>query len=337
MKIDLSTNKDNANSVKIMTIHTSKGLEYPICYFPGLEKGFNVRELNDKIYYSNKYGIVIPYFKDNLLHNTIIKTLLQNNYYEEEISEKLRLLYVALTRAREKIIFVTSLSENILSYKDSGVIDIETRLSYRSFLDILNSIYKSLKSYIVNVDIKDLNLTKNYNLSKYSNYLDNLLTGNIINVKEYIGQSNTIEESRLSKSINKLLTREEQKNIELGLRIHHLLEVTDFNNPDYSIMNDYEKELVSNFINLKLSENALNVYKEYEFIYEEEKKEIHGIIDLLIIYSDYAIIVDYKLKNTSDDAYIKQLNGYRNYVEQITNLKTKIYLYSIIDSTLKEV
>ena len=48
-------------------------------------------------------------------------------------------------------------------------------------------------------------------------------------------------------------------------------------------------------------------------------------------------IIDYKLKNISDKEYYKQLDGYRLYIENITNKKIKTYLYSIIDNDLKEV
>ena len=44
--------------------------------------------------------------------------------------------------------------------------------------------------------------------------------------------------------------------------------------------------------------------------------------------------MDYKLKHITDEAYLKQLNGYKKYIEKITDKKTKIYLYSILDEKL---
>ena len=73
---------------------------------------------------------------------------LKNKYLLEEISERLRLFYVALTRAREKMILVVEFSKDELAYKVNGVIDNETRNSYRSFQDMLNSIYDYLKPYL---------------------------------------------------------------------------------------------------------------------------------------------------------------------------------------------
>ena len=71
-------------------------------------------------------------------------------------------------------------------------------------------------------------------------------------------------------------------------------------------------------------------------MYENLGKEMHGIIDLLILYDDRYAIVDYKLKDISDEAYYKQLNGYRDYIEKITSKPVDIYLYSIVDEILEK-
>ena len=123
-----------------MTIHASKGLEFPICYYSGLSKNFNIDDLKSPFYFSSKYGFIVPYFNQSP-QNTILKTLLKNEYIEDEISEKLRLFYVALTRAREKMIIVAHLNLESLSYKDGGIISDEIRIKYRSFLDFLTLLY----------------------------------------------------------------------------------------------------------------------------------------------------------------------------------------------------
>ena len=51
----------------------------------------------------------------------------------------------------------------------------------------------------------------------------------------------------------------------------------------------------------------------------------------------YINIIDYKLKNVEDPLYIKQLDGYKKYIERITNKKVFVYLYSIIDGKLKKI
>ena len=263
--------------------------------------------------------------------------MLKNEYIEDEISEKLRLFYVALTRAREKIIIVAHLNLESLSYKDSGIISDEIRLKYRSFLDFLNSIVHSLDKNITPVDLSKINLTKDYNLSSKSLNNQKPKITEKLNVQELNIESNLIENSHFSKTINKLETKEEKKNIEMGLHMHQIFENINLLNPDYSKLSEFSKNKVQAFINTEILNNALDTYKEYEFIYDDENEEKHGIIDLLITKENKNIIVDYKLKNISDEAYLKQLNGYKKYIESITNKQTEIYLYSILDETLQNI
>ena len=72
-------------------------------------------------------------------------------------------------------------------------------------------------------------------------------------------------------------------------------------------------------------------------MYEENNNIYHGIIDLLIEYDDYIDIIDYKLKNTIDDNYKKQLLGYKNYISKINKKRINMYLYSILDEEIKKI
>ncbi len=332
LNITLALNKENSNSVKIMTIHASKGLEFPVCYFSSLNKKFNIDDLKNLFYFEEKYGLILPYY-NNGPKSTILKTLLKHSYLKEEISEKIRLFYVALTRAREKIILVTNLEEKPV-FKDNGIVDNSIRLKYASFIDILNSVYKTLEKYITNIDLSTLKLTKEYNLSKKSMLKLDFSTVKPLNIEELNIQKEEITKSHFSKTSHTLYTKEEKQNIELGLKMHNILENVDFKNPDLSALTPFEKNKITSFINTGILNNAKQIYKEYEFIYEENNEEYHGIIDLLLIKENENVIIDYKLKNITDDAYLKQLNGYKKYIENITNKNTKIYLYSILDEKL---
>ena len=57
----------------------------------------------------------------------------------------------------------------------------------------------------------------------------------------------------------------------------------------------------------------------------------------MLVYSDHIDIIDYKLNNLTDTAYIKQLNGYKKYIEMQKNLPVYTYLFSILTQTIKEV
>ena len=77
----------------------------------------------------------------------------------------------------------------------------------------------------------------------------------------------------------------------------------------------------------------LSSYHKYYY----SNKTYHGKIDLLLVSDKESIIIDYKLKNTKDKAYIDQLNGYREVISNKLNLPTSCYLYSIIDEVFEKI
>ncbi len=341
-KTDLkfSLNKEDGDSVKVMTIHASKGLEYPICYFPLLYKDFNDRDLKEKMVFSDSLGIITPYY-ENGIDNTFYHELFKNSYYQDEISEKIRLFYVALTRAREKMIFVIPNTDFDDSEIDNNLVADDIRLNYRSFLDMINSIRTKLTNYIKNIDLEKINLTKNYNLINSHNLFDNL---NIVSEKIIIENRpkfDTLEtlESHFSKSSMNIFTNDEKMKMDFGTKMHYYLENLDLKNPDLSDIASPYQEKIELFLKSALMKNVkeAKVYQEYEFIDKDGNDEKHGVIDLMLEYSDYIDIIDYKLKNILDDAYVKQLNGYRDYIKKISNKEVHMYLYSIIDSVYKEI
>ena len=135
-----------------------------------------------------------------------------------------------------------------------------------------------------------------------------------------------------------LVTKEEQESMKFGTKIHENLEYLDLKNPNFEGMEPFIAQKIKAFLNqerLKNIENA-TIYKEYEFIENEGNIESHGIIDLMLVYDDYIDIIDYKLKKIDSDSYKKQLEGYQSYIQRLTNKKTNIYLYSILDEKLFE-
>ena len=321
--IKYSLNTDAGNSVKIMNIHKSKGLEFPVCYYTGLHKKFNIADLKDNIFYYNKYGIILPTYEDTF-KDTFVKELVNADYLKEEISEKIRLFYVGLTRAREKMIIVTSLEENDDTFSE------REKLKYRSFKDILNSIYNDIKEFIINVDSNvDLNYKDILKEDLQEEFLN--VEDNIIDKKIELDYS-VLENAHFSKSLKEIISKEQQKNIDLGLKLHYILEMIDFKNPNLDIVEDNYKPFILGFLNSDIMQDLnCNVYKEYEFKYTKDNTNYHGFIDLMMEYNDYINIIDYKLKHVEDEAYLKQLNGYKEYIENKTNKKVYLYLYSILD------
>ncbi len=99
----------NSNAVKIISFHSSKGLQFPICIIAGVGNNFNKTDLNDKIILSNEFGLGLNIVSDGLKLNTISRKALRIVQNEKLIAEELRLRYVAMTRAEERLmISVTS-------------------------------------------------------------------------------------------------------------------------------------------------------------------------------------------------------------------------------------
>ena len=334
MKIEYNVTESSNNTVKIMTIHASKGLEFNVCYYGGLYSKFNIREAISKFSYDDKYGIIIPY-KDKFLYNTIYHNLSYRNYVLENISERIRLFYVALTRAKEKMIFILPENTKEEAGYISDIIDDSIRSKYNSFASIMYSLESITKSYYKNIDINSIDLSKNYNLVKNDNY--NKLLGRVedkLDVQDINIDIQKEEEKSFSKKNIHITSKEEQDRLDYGKKVHELFELTDFHNT--SNLTGKNREIITNFLD-KVNIDNTDIYKEYEFIYEEDNTTYHGIIDLMLVYKDNIKIIDYKLKNISDEAYLKQLNGYKDYIEKRFNKPTNIYLYSVTNNTLEKI
>ena len=340
--IRFSLNNESGNSIKIMSIHKSKGLEYHICYFPCLYPKFNESDLKERFIYDHQLGIITPYFKEGI-GNNFYKDLFKENYRKEEIGEKIRLFYVAMTRAKEKMILVLPNEESIESYDENEIVNNDIRMQYNSFLKMINSVKSKILNYVVNVNLNELNLTKEYNLIKSGNVFENISKCNDKIIFKEIPNIVPIEivNSHFSKGNNELITKELIKKMEFGTLIHYLLEIIDFKNPKLNALNVDKIYLdkIDKFLNCDLLKNIseATIYKEYEFIYKIDNEEKHGVIDLMLEYDDYIDIIDYKLKNIDDENYEQQLLGYKNYIENITGKNVNTYLYSIIDINYKKI
>lgn len=325
-----------SNSVKIMTIHKSKGLEFPICYFSGLYKPFNISDIKEKFTYSNKYGIITPYFDEGVAE-TIYKHLLKNDYLKEEISEKIRLFYVALTRAKEKMILVMPYEE-IVNGKESDLVSSVVRSKYKSLLDIVSSTLVSLTKYVTVIDYNKSGITKDYSLLIKKDFKSGIeKSTEVLNVNELLVENETLIDKHYSKENNKLITSDVKKNMKFGKYVHEVLEYFDLKKKDYSYIKDeFIKNKIISFSNLPIFDNVneANIFHEYEFVYTLNNTKYHGVIDLMLEYPSHIDIIDYKLSDVTDINYISQLNGYKEYISSITKKPVNVYLYSIINEKI---
>ncbi len=114
---EVVTLDENADVVRIMTMHKSKGLEFPICILANLSKKMNRADERAEVIYHNKYGLGLNYidYIHRAKYQDMRKKFIASAIHKDSLSEELRVLYVAMTRAKEKLI-MTAVSDKLEEY-----------------------------------------------------------------------------------------------------------------------------------------------------------------------------------------------------------------------------
>lgn len=137
---------ENADVVRIMSIHKSKGLEFPICFVAGLSKKFNMQDTTGRLIADVDMGIGVDFVDGvrRVLSKTLRKTAVALKLKLDSLGEELRVLYVAMTRAREKL-FLSAVVSDVDKYREKieqektefGKVPFSTLTGAGSFLDFL--------------------------------------------------------------------------------------------------------------------------------------------------------------------------------------------------------
>lgn len=143
---------ENENVVRIMSIHKSKGLEFPVVFLSGTSKSFNQKDLNDNILMHQDLGFGPKYinYEKRIEYNTLAKEALKIKLKTESLSEEMRILYVALTRAKEKL-YITGIEKNfqknikekqeLIQIYNGEKLNINLIKKYKSYLDWIELVY----------------------------------------------------------------------------------------------------------------------------------------------------------------------------------------------------
>lgn len=181
-----------------MSIHKSKGLEFPIVFLCNTGKKFNMKDLNENIILHQELGIG-PKFIDTekrIEYNTLAKEALKIKAQKEIISEEERVLYVGLTRAKEKLI-ITGISKDLKK-------DLEKKKELLSTYGnkIKSNLVEKYKSYLDWIELVYLNED-----------LNELLDFNEVNKKEILKdlKEENKKEKNILKEINNMATEEYSK------------------------------------------------------------------------------------------------------------------------------
>lgn len=145
---DLGTAKtlgEKEDVVRMMTIHASKGLEFPVVILTGLNRKFNRRDITAKTLLDKDFGFAASYTntEKRITYPTIMQRAVKAKKTREMLAEEMRVLYVALTRAEEKLILVGTVPKweetlaHFLAVKDTEetLLPASTRLSASTYLD----------------------------------------------------------------------------------------------------------------------------------------------------------------------------------------------------------
>lgn len=211
---------ENENVVRIMSIHKSKGLEFPVVFLSGTSKKFNMQDLNNNaILLHQDLGLGPKYinYDEGEVYNTVAKEAIKIKARKEAISEEMRVLYVALTRAKEKLIItgmekdykksIIKKEELLNTYKEvdnNHNINKNITQKYKSYLDWIELVYLKRKS-----ELKDILELKEY---KKQDILKDLLKQEVVEEVDLQDRLEKVDNNHLQ-VIKKLLEWEYKYNI----------------------------------------------------------------------------------------------------------------------------
>ncbi|MCL2556018.1 MAG: UvrD-helicase domain-containing protein [Firmicutes bacterium] len=339
------------DAVKVMTVHKSKGLEFEYVFILDANKRFNLQELNNKVLinkgslaakaYNFEYGEEI-----NSTAYLLVKDLLKKRQIEEE----LRLLYVAITRAKR------GLDIFIKSEKDADDKKIKTHDRAISWWDWLVNLYDEYASN----EFVDINFNENETKDKQI-ILPKADEKLIESLKKEIMKQHTIDTTTPKMYVTaaaKLIKEEDEEesknykvmflddggidksSAKLGTLYHTAMENIRFEEDfesEWGALNDEIKENVDKAKIKKAIDSMRDLiggakyFKEQSFIYKVCASEfgghkgnftlMQGVLDLIILKNDGAIIVDYKTGKGTNPEYVRQLEWYKRAASEVLKLK----------------
>jgi len=321
---------ENENVVRIMTMHKSKGLEFPVVIIMNTASKYNEMDLREKNLTSSKYGIGIDiYDKENgLTYPSIIKQVIKQDTRNKLRSEALRLLYVAFTRAKEKLIIFGNVPNSLEMYT-KGMFETENKVSdaiaftHASHLKcILQAIHGNEKYFdIIRHNVStlvgnddDVSISRKSKIEEFKERVESL------EIKENSEAINELKDkltlkydyeldveqkytaTKLAKNDSRTLMLSDLKPALLdsnvtgtsyGTFIHSVIENIDF----ASVTKDSIREVIiakSNELNLSDRVNIDKVTEQIYKLYENHLKEI--IVDCKKVEREYEFVFEDDLK-----------------------------------------
>ncbi len=351
-------NECGGDSVSVMTIHKSKGIEFKYVFLINTTNEFNFESTYENVLFNKNLGVGIDYF--DRANRTQIETIASEGmkYLEKRklVEEQQRVLYVALTRAKEKLFVVCSKEKGKISKKSK-----EHKNCYADWFEPI--IYKELAgehNEEINFELYSSSELNEKNEIQARDILFKENETNKPNWFEY--QYSDAREFGLKTSISKILRNGESSehfvgsgsSAERGTLYHEFLQKIDFKAGDLisqvnNLSQDYKGKdldfnLIKNFLNLPIFEQicgANYILTEREFYAKLSTDKIkksnadgefvlQGIIDLVAIFDDGIIVMDYKTGKSN----MEKLDSYKFQLETYAEIAEKIFEKNTIKKAL---
>ncbi len=272
--------------VQVMTIHKSKGLEFPVVFLVGAGKQFNERDNRDALIIHPELGIGIDYVnhKNREKYATLHRNVITNKKKLDNKGEELRILYVAMTRAKEKLIITGSTKDvkkqlndiKKVSKETTGALSYYQRAKARTYLEwILPSVFhlkqfhEFANTYEVtpNVEHPDRKLDIPFKMVKVS--INELVNQKIEEIELYTEKSDALEFEILE---NQSLSVNEQNGVKEKIEFKYSyseeadykikVSVTELKNKKYDIESQNEAQSLSQ-LKSKTVKNTSKIVPEF--------------------------------------------------------------------------
>ena len=295
---------ENENVIRIMSIHKSKGLEFPIVILAGTGKQFNLMDLNNNLLLHHDMGFGVKYinYERQIEYDTLSKFAMKNQLLQETIAEEMRILYVAQTRAKEKLIFTSIMKDaekEIKKIQENAEMYIKTEDKINP---VLVKKYKRFIDWIL--------LTSTYDKEKFKE----LATINIVNKKDVLnGEDEQVENIDTLKTLKEAEESEDkEKNIKDLLEYQYPYELSKLLPTKTSVTrikqmkNVQEQELIylEDIIDDEKNKKQEEYFLKPQFLRNNEDKKISSAQKGTLVHMCLQRL-NYKKEYTLDD--IKKL------------------------------
>ena len=317
VKIQINVGAFAKDAVKLMTIHHSKGLEFAtvILFNMGTKWSLQHNDSN-KIALDKNLGICVASVDtENFVNKSPVLRLGIEKYQQARaLEEKKRLLYVALTRAKNRLIIIGSWQANKFAMRPNSMLDLILTPENINFTE-------RLEKWICHEEIVKQNQVAPVKIAK--------VKPTKIKLCQPVGRPDVL----VKQSVTALATADEplqdyvapikfadNGGKEFGTAFHRQMQ--------YGDLPEAVQTLVAGY----------TVYRELPFLYMQDGSIVQGIMDLLAVKEGQAIIVDYKTTRLPKEKLIaKYREQLRLYAQAIPDLKVQAYLYSTVHNALIEV